>query len=81
MPGGSANRIPNTANPKGSIATRFVAETMLTQMRSFGKQSHIDMTIQNAGGVRQDIKLGEMTYNDAYALLPFGNTLYLLKMK
>lgn len=78
MPGGSANRIPNTANPKGSIATRFVAETMLTQMRSFG--SHIDLTIQNSGGVRSDILPGEMTFNDAYTLLPFANTLFLLEM-
>lgn len=80
MPGGSANRIPNTANPKGSIATRFIAETMLTQMRSFGENSHIDLTIQNSGGVRADINPGKMTYNDAYTLLPFGNTLYLFEM-
>lgn len=80
MPGGSDNRIPNTANPKGSVAARFVAETMLTQMRSFGKQSHIDMTIQNSGGVRSNIEPKNWTYNDAYNLLPFSNTLYLLKM-
>lgn len=79
MPGGSANRIPNTANPKGSIATRFVAETMLTQMRSFGAK--IDLTIQNSGGVRQNIEPRKWTFNDAYDLLPFGNTLYLLNMK
>lgn len=78
MPGGSAPRIPSTAYPKGSVATRFVAETMLTQMRSFG--SHIDLTIQNSGGVRSDVVPGDMTYNDAYTLLPFANTLYLLDM-
>lgn len=78
MPGGSANRIPSSNNPKGSIATRFIAETMLTQMRSFG--SHIDLTIQNSGGVRADIVPGKMTYNDAYNLLPFGNTLFLFEM-
>lgn len=80
MPGGSKNRIPNSANPKGSIATRFVAETMLTQMRSFGENAHIDLTIQNSGGVRTDIDAKKWTYNDAYTLLPFGNTLYLLNM-
>lgn len=78
MPGGSANRIPNSANPKGSVATRFIAETMLTQMRSLGGQ--IDLTIQNSGGVRADIQPGQMSFNDAYTILPFGNTLYLLKM-
>lgn len=79
MPGGSANRIPNSENPKGSIATRFIAETMLTQMRSFG--SNIDFTLQNSGGVRANINPGKVTFNDAYTLLPFGNTLYLLDMK
>ncbi|VWL84775.1 NAD nucleotidase [Oceanivirga miroungae] len=80
MPGGSANRIPNSANEKGSVATRFVAETMLTQMRSFGENAKIDLTIQNSGGVRQDITPGEMTFNDAYTLLPFGNTLFMFDM-
>lgn len=79
MPGGSENRIPNSANPKGSIATRFVAETMLTQMRSFGAK--IDLTIQNSGGVRANIEPRKWTFNDAYDLLPFGNTLFLLNMK
>lgn len=77
MPGGTANRIPNTANPKGSVATRFIAETMLTQMRTLGT-GNIDFTIQNSGGVRADINPGDVTYNDAYTFLPFGNTLVLL---
>lgn len=80
MPGGSDNRIPNEANPKGSIATRFIAETMLNQMRSFGENARLDLTIQNSGGVRTNIMPGQMTYDDAYTLLPFGNTLYLLEM-
>ena len=35
MPGGSANRIPNKAgsNPEGSIATRFIAETMYNELK------------------------------------------------
>ncbi|QGM79947.1 NAD nucleotidase [Otariodibacter oris] len=78
MPGGSANRIPSAENPQGSIATRFIAESMLTSMRSYG--AHIDLTIQNSGGVRSDIEPGKMTYNDVYTMLPFGNTLFLLEM-
>ncbi|MEL3905411.1 MAG: NAD nucleotidase [Treponema sp.] len=77
MPGGSPNRIPNSANPKGSIATRFVAETMLSEMRSLGS-GNIDFTIQNSGGVRADINPGNVTFNDAYTFLPFGNTLFLV---
>lgn len=72
MPGGSANRIPGRdgSNPQGSVATRFVAETMLNQMHN------VDLTIQNAGGVRADIVPGDITFNDAYTFLPFGNTLF-----
>ncbi len=77
MPGGTQNRIPNTANPKGSIATRFVAETMLSEMRSLGT-GNIDFTVQNSGGVRADIMPGQVTFNDAYTFLPFGNTLFML---
>lgn len=76
MPGGSANRIPNTANPRGSAATRFVAETMLSEIKNLGK-GNIDFTIQNSGGVRADIFPGEVTFNDAYTFLPFGNTLFI----
>lgn len=77
MPGGSANRIPNTANPKGSIATRFVAETMLHEIRNLGT-GNIDFAIQNSGGVRADIIPGQLTFNDAYTFLPFGNTLFMV---
>ena len=77
MPGGSANRIPNKAgsNPEGSIATRFIAETMYNELKT------VDLTIQNAGGVRADILPGNVTFNDAYTFLPFGNTLYTYKME
>lgn len=76
MPGGSSNRIPGRegSNPYGSIATRFVAETMLNEL------NNVDFTIQNSGGVRSDILAGEITFNDAYTYLPFGNTLYTFKI-
>lgn len=76
MPGGSANRIPgrNGSNPEGSIATRFVAETMLNEL------NYVDYVIQNSGGVRADIKTGDITFNDAYTYLPFGNTLFTYKI-
>ena len=41
----------------------------------------VDLTIQNAGGVRADILPGNVTFNDAYTFLPFGNTLYTYKME
>ena len=77
MPGGSDNRIPNKAgsNPEGSVATRFIAETMYNELKN------VDLTIQNAGGVRSDIVPGNITFNDAYTFLPFGNTLFTYKME
>ena len=76
MPGGSANRIPGRegSNPEGSVATRFIAETMLNELRT------VDFAIQNAGGVRADVVPGDVTFNDAYTFLPFGNTLYTFKI-
>lgn len=82
MPGGSKNRIPGKegADPRGSIATRFVAETMLSEMRNLGS-GDIDFTIQNSGGVRTDINAGDVTFNDAYTYLPFGNTLFVMNIQ
>ena len=39
-----------------------------------------DACIQNAGGVRTSIADGEVTMGDAYALLPFANTLFEIDM-
>lgn len=76
MPAGSANRIPGRegSNPQGSIGTRFVAEVMLNELEI------VDYTIQNSGGVRENIHSGQVTFNDAYTYLPFGNTLYTYKI-
>jgi 5'-nucleotidase len=40
-----------------------------------------DACIQNAGGVRISLPEGKITYNTAYTLLPFSNTLYEIDMK
>jgi len=40
-----------------------------------------DACIQNAGGVRISLPGGKVTYNTAYTLLPFSNTLYEIDMK
>lgn len=79
MPGGTENRIPHAGNPKGSVATRFVAETMLSEMRHLG-DGNIDFAIQNSGGVRADITAGDVTFNQAYTYLPFGNTLFTVEV-
>jgi len=40
-----------------------------------------DVSIQNAGGVRISLPEGKITYDTAYTLLPFSNTLYEIDMK
>jgi 5'-nucleotidase len=40
-----------------------------------------DACIQNAGGVRISLNEGKITYDTAYTLLPFSNTLYEIDMK
>lgn len=39
-----------------------------------------DICIQNAGGVRESVNAGDLTYGTAYTLLPFANTLYEIEM-
>ena len=39
-----------------------------------------DIAIQNGGGIRTNIQAGEITYEDAYSVLPFGNTLSIVEV-
>lgn len=60
----------NTASSaRGSDIAQIVASAFLDgALRA-------DFALQNAGGVRTTIEAGDISYNDAYTLLPFGNTL------
>lgn len=49
--------------------------------RAFYEQDgNADLCIQNAGGARISIRAAEITYDTAYALLPFSNTLFEIEM-
>lgn len=39
-----------------------------------------DVALMNGGGIRASIKPGDITVRDVLTVLPFGNTLYVLKM-
>jgi 5'-nucleotidase len=39
-----------------------------------------DIGIQNGGGVRVDVEVGDLSMNDAFTLLPFSNTIVTLAM-
>lgn len=40
-----------------------------------------DVALMNGGGLRANIKPGDITYNDALTVLPFGNKLYMSEVK
>ncbi|WP_028022983.1 NAD nucleotidase [Enterovibrio calviensis] len=58
----------------GSDVSNLVAKAFMTQ------SLEADVAIQNAGGVRIDVPMGDVTIATAYQLLPFANTLVNLNM-
>mmetsp|Transcript_52474 Transcript_52474/g.96029 ORF Transcript_52474/g.96029 Transcript_52474/m.96029 type:complete len:699 (+) Transcript_52474:87-2183(+) len=58
----------------GSDISNIVAKAFMETT----KTAH--MGIQNGGGVRTDLKTGDLTMNDLYSLLPFSNTIVTLQM-
>lgn len=63
------------AQPLGSDVAPIICKSF------YDLSNRASMCIQNAGGVRESIKKGEVTMGDAYAMLPFANTLYEIEMK
>ena len=66
VPGSAA---ANNCGPQGSDAAQYVAEGFLQASR----RAHF--SLQNAGGVRVAIPQGDISYDTAYRVLPFANTL------
>jgi 5'-nucleotidase len=66
VPGGPANP---ACGPQGSDAAQVVAQAFLQASR------RADMALQNAGGVRVPVPAGDVTYDTAYRVLPFSNSL------
>lgn len=75
IPGQGYRNCDTTAMPlRGSEVSGVVSYAFLRQ------SNRADMTIQNAGGVRQSISSGDYTTGMAYELLPFSNTLVNIDM-
>jgi 5'-nucleotidase/UDP-sugar diphosphatase len=71
VPGGAATP---ACGPQGSDAAQVVAQAFLQASR------RPDVSLQNAGGVRVPVPAGDLTYDTAYRVLPFSNTLVELDM-
>ncbi|MBQ1548378.1 MAG: bifunctional metallophosphatase/5'-nucleotidase [Lachnospiraceae bacterium] len=58
------------------------AETNLGDLvaDAYKDQTGADVAIVNGGGVRKDIKKGDITYNSLLSVQPFGNTLVLIEV-
>jgi len=63
---------------QGGLMQALVAETLLVQATRYGGA---DISLQNAGGVRNGLAEGPFTVGDAYLALPFKNTLVRLDMQ
>lgn len=78
-------RIPYTTHTtsgdtmtRGSYIAPHVAEALAQKAKSLGQ--NVDFALINAGAPRTDIAAGNLTMGDIYTLMPFGNTLFVLKL-
>jgi hypothetical protein len=69
-----STRFPTTALPNGGQAQQLVTDAYLA--RAF----RADLALQNSGGVRIPLPVGDLTIGKAYELLPFANTLYEIEL-
>ena len=57
-----------------STANNMIAESALVALEMFLEED-IDLGVMNAGGVRDDLKEGDVTYQQAFSVQPFGNSI------
>ena len=56
----------------------LITDAMLWQAGTLGEK--VDAAISNGGGIRASLSVGALTKKDINTVLPFGNTLYLVKL-
>ena len=71
VPGGAATP---ACGAQGSDTAQVVADAFLQAAR------RAQIAIQNAGGVRVDVPQGDISYDTAYKVLPFSNSLIEMEM-
>jgi 5'-nucleotidase len=69
-----STRFPTTALPNGGQSQQLAADAYLA--RAF----RADLSLQNSGGVRIPLPVGDLTIGKAYELLPFANTLFEIEL-
>ena len=56
----------------------LITDAMLWQAGTLGEK--VDAAVNNGGGIRASLAAGDLTKKDINTVLPFGNTLYLVKL-
>lgn len=65
---------------KGHEGDRYDAPLGNFFCDAFRTLTHADVALMNAGGIRDDIRAGELLFGDLYAAAPFDNKLCLVEM-
>ena len=65
---------PGTNRGTESTANNMLAESALVALEKFLNED-IDLGVMNAGGVRDDLLSGDVTYQQAFNVQPFGNSI------
>jgi 5'-nucleotidase len=64
--------------PHGSLLAPLVCRSMLDKLGATG--SPADIALMNGGGVRISIPEGDITVGTVFSMMPFNNTLFVLKL-
>lgn len=72
--GSNPGAAPGTNRGTESTANNMIAQSAVAALSDFLGQK-IDFGIMNAGGVREDLSKGDVTYADAFKVQPFGNNI------
>mgnify|MGYP002711981520 FL=1 len=72
--GSNPNAEPGTNRGTESTANNMLAESALIALEKFLGED-IDLGVMNAGGVRDDILKGDVSYKQAFSVQPFGNSI------
>ncbi|MCG7292691.1 bifunctional metallophosphatase/5'-nucleotidase [Corynebacterium afermentans] len=65
---------PGTNRGTESTANNMIAESALIALEKFLGED-IDLGVMNAGGVRDDLVKGEVSYKEAFSVQPFSNSI------
>lgn len=72
--GSNPGAAPGTNRGTESTANNMIAQSAVAALSAF-LDKKIDFGIMNAGGVREDLAKGDVTYADAFKVQPFGNNI------